>query len=81
MMLLGMLATALGCFYAVKFGGAETQRLVKALHVRFDEMEKRQQDLEIQHARLDEQVKYLRQRHPTLRFKAAGQAEEDDTQS
>ena len=62
------LATALGAFYAVKFGGAETQRLVKALHGRFDEMERKQQELEVQHAVLAERVN-SRLRTPTQRFK------------
>lgn len=70
--------TALGAFFAVKFGGAETQRLVRALHSRFDHMEKRQQDLEVQHAVLAERVDHLRKLRTTQRFKMQDVARPED---
>jgi hypothetical protein len=51
---------ALGSFFAVKFGGAETQRLVKALHMRFDGLEHDFRKLETEHARLEERVRGLK---------------------
>jgi hypothetical protein len=52
---------ALGSFFAVKFGGAETQRLVKALHSRFDKLESEVQRIDKEHVRLDERVKAMKQ--------------------
>jgi len=63
---------ALGSFFAVKFGGAETQRLVKALHTRFDGLEKDFRELEVEHAKLEERVHGIKE---SQRFKLRGRAE------
>ena len=63
---------ALGSFFAVKFGGAETQRLVKALHTRFDALERDFKTLDKEHARLEERVRALKE---SQRFKLRGRAE------
>lgn len=63
---------ALGSFFAVKFGGAETQRLVKALHTRFDGLEKDFQELSVEHARLEERVRGIKE---SQRFKLRNRAE------
>lgn len=63
---------ALGSFFAVKFGGAETQRLVKALHTRFDGMEKDFRKLEKEHARLEERVRGIKE---SQRFKLRARME------
>lgn len=63
------IAGAIGSFFAVKFGGAETQRLVKALHARFDSLEKDVRDVREVTIRHDEQIKTLKQ---SQRFKLAG---------
>ena len=55
------LCGALGSFFAVKFGQAETQRLVKALHGRFDELERDVREIRETQARHDERIKALRQ--------------------
>ena len=54
------LCGAAGSFFAVKFGGAETQRLVKALHSRFDKLEGEVQRIDKDHVRLEERVKALK---------------------
>ncbi len=62
------IAGAIGSFVAVKQGGAETQRLVKALHTRFDVLEKDVRDVREVQARHDERIKALKQ---SQRFKLA----------
>lgn len=52
---------AAGSFFAVKFGGQETQRLVKALHGRFDALENDVRTVREQQARHDERIKALKQ--------------------
>ena len=52
---------AAGSFFAIKYGGAETQRLVKALHTRFDSLEKDVQSVKINHARMDERINALKE--------------------
>lgn len=51
---------AAGSFFAVKFGGAETQRLVKALHARFDKLEQDVRLIELEQVRQDERLKALK---------------------
>ncbi len=68
------IAGALGSFFAVKFGGAETQRLVKALHARFDSLEKDVRDVREVAIRHDEQIKALKQ---SQRFKLASATGQD----
>ncbi len=68
------IAGALGSFFAVKFGGAETQRLVKALHARFDSLEKDVRDVREVTIRHDEQIKTLKQ---SQRFKLASATGQD----
>ncbi len=68
------IAGALGSFFAVKFGGAETQRLVKALHTRFDTLEKDVRDIREVQARHDERIKALKQ---SQRFKLASATGQD----
>ena len=67
------IAGAIGSFFAVKFGGAETQRLVKALHTRFDKIEQDVQCVKETQARHDERIKALKQ---SQRFKLAGAAQD-----
>jgi TolA-binding protein len=55
------LVSAVGAFFAVKFGGAETQRLVKALHGRFDHLEGEVASVKLQQARQDERIKGLKE--------------------
>lgn len=55
------LVSAAGSFFAVKQAGAETQRLVKALHSRFDRMEQEVGGIKIQQARQDERIKGLKE--------------------
>ena len=69
------IAGALGSFFAVKFGGAETQRLVKALHTRFDKIEQDMQGVKETQARHDERIKALKQ---SQRFKLAGAGASQD---
>jgi len=71
--LLVAIAGAIGSFFAVKQGGAETQRLVKALHTRFDTLEKDMQGVKEVQARHDERIKALKQ---SQRFKLAGAAQD-----
>ena len=52
---------AAGSFFAVKFGQAETQRLVKALHHRFDTFEKDFEAVKIEQGRHDERIKWLKE--------------------
>ena len=64
------LISGAGSFFAVKFAGAETQRLVKALHGRFDHLETEVGGIKIQQARQDERIKGLRESQRfTLRAK------------
>lgn len=62
------LVAAMGSFFAVKFGGAETQRLVKALHSRFDHLEGEVANVKLQQARQDERIKGIRE---SQRFRVA----------
>jgi len=55
------LVSAAGAFFAVKFGGAETQRLVKALHSRFDHLEGEVANVKLQQARQDERIKSIKE--------------------
>ena len=55
------LVSAAGSFFAVKQAGAETQRLVKALHGRFDHLEQEVSGIKIQQARQDERIKGLKE--------------------
>lgn len=55
------LVSAVGAFFAVKLGGQETQRLVKALHGRFDHLEGEVAGVKIQQARQDERIKGIRE--------------------
>ena len=63
-LLIGVLSLA-GVFFAVKFGGAETQRLVIALHRRFDAFEQEMRsavtDVKILGARHDERITALKE--------------------
>lgn len=52
---------AAGSFFAVRAAGAETQRLVKALHGRFDHLEQEVGGIKIQQARQDERIKGLKE--------------------
>lgn len=85
-------AGALGSFFAVKYGQQETQRLVKALHGRFDKLEGEVNGIKIQQARQDERIKGIKESQ-RFRLKSklalaeadmAGQApmfaEEDDSE-
>ena len=67
-------AGAVGSFVAVKLAGAETQRLVKALHSRFDRVEDRVSKAETAHAVLEERVANIK---TTQRLRAARAAEQD----
>jgi hypothetical protein len=73
----GAAVTALGAFYAVKYGQAETQRLVKALHDRFDRLAQRVDEIRIEQARLDERQKQnaedIRELKKTQRFRLAAE--------
>ena len=62
------LVAAAGSFFAVKFGGAETQRLVKALHSRFDHLEGEVANVKLQQARQDERIKGIKE---SQRFRLA----------
>ena len=63
------LITVTGAYFAVKGGQKESERLLKALHTRFDGLEKTVADIQIKHAVLEERVNNtLRQ---TGRFKLA----------
>lgn len=52
---------AIGSFFAVKLGGQETQRLVKALHTRFDHLEGEVASVKLQQARQDERIKNIKE--------------------
>jgi len=56
-----LLATVTANFVAVKLGQHEQQRLLQALHSRFDELEKDHIDVRIEAARQDERQKALRE--------------------
>lgn len=60
---------AAGSFFAIKIGGQETQRLVKALHGRFDHLEAEVSGIKIQQARQDERIKSIKE---SQRFKMRG---------
>ena len=63
---------AAGSFFAVKFGGQETQRLVKALHKRFDDIEHDVKSVKEVQARHDERIKALKESQQfTLRRRLA----------
>jgi hypothetical protein len=51
------LVSATGSFFATKFGGQETQRLVKALHGRFDDLEKDVRKVREVQIRHDERIR------------------------
>lgn len=53
--------SAVGAFFAVKLGGQETQRLVKALHSRFDHLEGEVAGVKLQQARQDERIKNIKE--------------------
>lgn len=82
---------AAGSFFAVKQAGAETQRLVKALHGRFDHLEQEVGGIKIQQARQDERIKGLKEsqrfhlsKRALVEARAAGEppmfADEDDSE-
>lgn len=52
-----MVVTALGAFFAVKFGQQEQQRLLLALHKRFDTLEEKVEGIQLEQVRLDERLK------------------------
>jgi hypothetical protein len=58
--IIGGLVVMVMNFMAVKLGNQETQRLVKALHGRFDDLEAKQHAQAVEHARLDERQKHDR---------------------
>jgi hypothetical protein len=60
--------TVTGAYFAVKGGQKESERLLKALHDRFDDLEKAVVAGQIKHAVLEERVDNLRN---TGRFKLA----------
>lgn len=66
-------AGAVGSFVAVKLAGAETQRLVKALHSRFDRVEDRVTKAERDHAVLAERVANIKSTQRLRRAVAEGQ--------
>jgi len=75
------LVAAVGSFFAVKLGGQETQRLVKALHARFDHLEGEVAGVKLQQARQDERIKnikesqrfYFQSKRAALEARAAGE--------
>jgi len=57
--------TITGAYFAVKGGQKESERLLKALHTRFDILEKDVVDVRINHKVLEERVNNLKERNLT----------------
>jgi len=53
---------ALSAFFAVKYGQAESHRLLLALHGRFDDLSKQVLEIRVEQARHDERLKQLEER-------------------